>query len=78
MIKINIDSNSKAEKIMLALTPEVKATERFRSQVNIRRRDKTIILFFKAPDITSLRASVNSFSRWAWLLNQTLEALDTI
>ncbi|MEM2915499.1 MAG: KEOPS complex subunit Pcc1 [Candidatus Bathyarchaeia archaeon] len=77
IITVSIDSATKAEKIFAALTPESKATERFRSHVTIKKRGKTVILHFRAPDVTSLRASVNSYCRWTWLLNKTLEVLDS-
>ena len=76
IINISTDSAAKAEKISAALTPESKATERFRSHVTIKKKGKTVILHFRAPDVTSLRASVNSYCRWTWLLNRTLEVLD--
>lgn len=78
LIRINVKSAAKAEKIVDALIPESEATQKFRSQLSIKKHGSEISLIFKAPDISSLRASVNSFTRWVWLLNKTLETLDSM
>ncbi len=75
IINIDVESEAKAEKISSALILESKTTARFRSNVTIKKAGKTVKLYFEAPDITSLRASINSFCRWVWMLNKTLEVI---
>jgi tRNA threonylcarbamoyladenosine modification (KEOPS) complex Pcc1 subunit len=76
-VKFTFPDRRKAETVFIALKPEVYAARAFKSRVQVRLKDKTLILVFRAPTISSLRASINSFCRWVSQLQKVLELAES-
>ncbi|HID19233.1 TPA: hypothetical protein EYP27_06815 [Candidatus Bathyarchaeota archaeon] len=76
-VKFTFPDRRKAETVFAALKPEVYAARVFKSRVQVRLKDRTLILAFRAPTISSLRASINSFCRWVSQLQKVLELAES-
>ena len=62
--QIEFETHGIAEIILKSLEPEILSSPSQRSATNFKLTDKTLILEINAADVTSLRASVNSYLRW--------------
>ncbi|RLI14929.1 MAG: hypothetical protein DRO43_02690 [Candidatus Hecatellales archaeon] len=76
-VKFVFSSRRKAETVYAALKPEVYAARSFKSKVQIRLEGRTLTMSFRAPTLSSLRASINSFCRWVSQLQEVLELAES-
>lgn len=56
-----------AEVVIKSLEPEILTSPSSRTSTDFKLKDKTITINIRAVDVTSLRASVNSYLRWIML-----------
>jgi KEOPS complex subunit Pcc1 len=76
-IGIELPSEEQAKIVMRALRPEAESSPTRRSEVEIGLDGRKILLHFKAEDTTALRASVNSYTRWVKLIQDTLSKAES-
>ena len=77
-IRIEFPDENRAEIVFKALKPETETSPTQRSKVEIKRDEKTILLRFNAKDTTALRASINSYTRWAMVIEDVLSTLESL
>lgn len=63
-IEMKLDSADEAAIIYGALRPEFQSSPSSRSTMTMHHQDNILYLKFKAKDVTSFRASINSSIRW--------------
>ena len=63
-LALTFDSDQKAEAVYNAILPEVNTGPADRAKVLLHLDKNTLGIDIKAADSASLRASVNSYSRW--------------
>lgn len=56
-----------AEVVIKSLEPEILTSPSSRTSTDFKLKDKTITINIRAVDVTSLRASINSYLRWIML-----------
>lgn len=76
VLRIKCSSEREAEVISRAIRPETRAPVRYRSRVEVSRRNEDVILFFESKDTTSLRASINSYLSWLMALKNIYDFLE--
>ena len=76
-IHIHFPNEKRAKIVFEALKPETESSPSQRSKVEIMCEGRTIILRFKATDTTALRASINSYTRWAMLIEDALSKIES-
>jgi tRNA threonylcarbamoyladenosine modification (KEOPS) complex Pcc1 subunit len=64
-VSIDFPTESDAQAIASAMTPEMTAPRTTRASVRLTRRGKVTTIAFDARDLVALRAMVNSFLRFA-------------
>jgi len=72
-IHLELPSEKFVETLLKALLPETKKPATSRSKVNIRSEGKKLIIKVEAKDTSALRATLNSYLRWAALVRDTYE-----
>jgi len=77
-IRIELASEGRAKIVMKALRPETQNSPTRRSEVEIGLDGRKILLHFKAKDTTALRASINSYTRWVKLIENTLSEVESL
>lgn len=77
-IRVEFANQRLAAIVLEALKPETKTSPTQRSNVEIRRDGRMILLHFKARDTTALRASINSYTRWVMLVEDTLSRIRSL
>ena len=78
VVRLFFPSQKKSKIVLGALQPETKTIYTHRSRVFIKDRGKTLIIRFEAEDTSALRASINSFLRWAFLMKTVLNSVDKL
>lgn len=73
IIHLELPSEKLAETLLKALLPETKKPTTSRSIVNIRSEGKKLIIKVEARDTSALRATLNSYLRWAAVVRDTFE-----
>ncbi|MCS7120534.1 MAG: KEOPS complex subunit Pcc1 [Nitrososphaerota archaeon] len=68
LIQIYFPSKEDAIVAEKSLRPEERSLPSERSKVQIRRRGRKVTLYFESKDVPALRASINSFLCWMYLL----------
>jgi KEOPS complex subunit Pcc1 len=72
-IHLELSSETFVETLLKALLPETKKPATSRSKVSIRSEGKKLIMKVEARDTSALRATLNSYLRWAAVVRDTLE-----
>ncbi|RLI27314.1 MAG: hypothetical protein DRO52_00545 [Candidatus Hecatellales archaeon] len=72
-VRFTFKDKREAETVFKALKPEVQASRSFKSRVQMRLEGRSLTMVFRAPTLSSLRASLNSFCRWVSQLQRILE-----
>jgi len=75
LIKLEFPSEKETQVILEALKPEAESPATPRSNVRIRREASTLILSFEAKDTAALRASLNSYLSWLYMLKNIHDML---
>ena len=78
VVRLNFPSERRLEIVLGALLPETKTPPSFRSRVKVEGGGTTLTLSFEAPDISALRAAVNSYLRWVNLIIDSCLVLDSM
>jgi KEOPS complex subunit Pcc1 len=65
-----------AEIVIKSLQPEIVTSPSSRSSTDFNLKDKTLTINIQAVDVTSLRASVNSYLRWIMLSHDIMKLKD--
>ena len=68
LIKLEFPSEKEAQMFWEALRPETESPATPRSHVHIEKKGSLLIFHFEAKDTTALRASLNSYLSWLYLL----------
>ena len=78
VIEIMIEDEKVLNAVYCALLPETKKppTERSKSFVYLNETKKLIIVKIASRDLTSLRASINSYFKWLSAIINSLEVLE--
>ncbi len=76
VIRLSFSSVERSKNVFHALNPETKIILTPRSKVRIKRRGKNIILHFETKDTSALRASINSYLRFASLAKTVIDVVD--
>lgn len=74
-IRLSFPSKKRLNIALKALRPETMDSPTSRSRVKVEGKDKCLTLRFEAKDTTALRASVNSYLRWALLVNDVCSVM---
>ncbi|MCK4477980.1 hypothetical protein KAU88_05590 [Candidatus Bathyarchaeota archaeon] len=74
VIHFELASKKQLEILLNALMPETKKPATSRSKVSIKGEGKKLIIRIEAKDTSALRATLNSYLRWAALAKDTYEA----
>jgi len=77
-ITVEMGSAAKAKRAYQALLPETRSRVTGRSNVELKVKGSTLTLNLKASDLSALRASVNSYCRWASMLRQLLSSIESL
>ncbi len=72
-LALTFDSNEEAEAVYNAILPEVNTGPADRAKVFLHVDENTLGIDIKAEDSASLRASVNSYSRWINMAQSLME-----
>lgn len=75
VIHFEFPSKTQLEILLNALMPETKKPATSRSKVSIEGEGKKLIMRIEAEDTSALRATLNSYLRWAALVKDTYEAV---
>lgn len=75
-ITVDMGSAAKAKRAYQALLPETRSRVAGRSKVELKVEGSALTLNFRASDLSALRASVNSYCRWASMLRQLLSSIE--
>jgi len=75
IIKIKIPDKKVLESTLSALLPETIQPPTERSKSYIERKNQTLIIQIVANDLTSIRASVNSYLKWLVSISKSLEVI---
>ncbi|MFB0504644.1 MAG: KEOPS complex subunit Pcc1 [Candidatus Bathyarchaeia archaeon] len=76
-ICIDLPTERQAIVVLKALKPETETSPTRRSRVGIELDGRRILLRFEAKDTTALRASINSYTRWVKLIEETLSKVES-
>jgi len=76
-ICIDLPTERQAKVMLKALKPETETSPARRSRVGIELDGRRILLRFQAKDTTALRASINSYTRWVKLIEETLSKVES-
>lgn len=71
--QVEFEDTKQAEIVLKAIEPELVSSPSERSTVNLDLRGNLLCVDIQAKDTTSLRASVNSYTRWILL---SLDVID--
>jgi len=63
-VEIQMEDKKTADIIWNAIKPEIENSPSNRSKMEMKLKDKTIILKIKSKDATAFRAAINSTLRW--------------
>jgi KEOPS complex subunit Pcc1 len=74
-LRIEVSSESIADILYRALTPETESVPSDRASVNVSTSGSAIIVEIQAGDLTALRASMNSYLSW---ISGSLRVVDSI
>ena len=77
IVKVNLPSEKISKTIQKALEPETATSITNRSKIKLSREGKAVTFFFEAEDTTALRASMNSYLSWLYLLKDLCSSLET-
>lgn len=75
VIRLSFPSESLAEIVLKALTPEVRKFPSMRSRASLEKENTYLTLRIEAKDTVALRAAVNSYLRWTNSIVTVLETL---
>ncbi|MCW3985663.1 MAG: KEOPS complex subunit Pcc1 [Candidatus Bathyarchaeota archaeon] len=78
VIHFEFPSKKQLEILLNALMPETKKPATSRSKVSIEGEGKKLIIRIEAKDTSALRATLNSYLRWAALVKDTYEAVASL
>ena len=76
-IRIDLPTERQARVVLKALKPETETSPTPRSRVEIKLDGRKILLRFEAKDTTALRASINSYTRWVRLIEDTISKFES-
>ncbi|MEM2341957.1 MAG: KEOPS complex subunit Pcc1 [Candidatus Bathyarchaeia archaeon] len=68
ILRLEFPTEKEAEIISRSIWPETESAAKYRSKVKAIRESNRIMLIFESKDMTSLRASINSYLNWIMLL----------
>lgn len=71
--QIEFEDQKQAEIVMKALEPELDSSPSERSSVKLFRIENKMIVKIMAEDVTSLRATINSYLRWIILSKDIID-----
>ena len=77
-IKIVFNDPNASGAIYHALIPESKKAPTERSISKISRKNNTIIIHISTHDLTSLRASINSYFKWLKAIIESLKVISNV
>ncbi len=78
VIRLELPSKKQLEILLDALLPETRKPATSRSKVNIESQDRQLTIRIEAKDTSALRATVNSYLRWAALVKNIHEAAQSL
>lgn len=76
-IQIRFETEKQVESIFNALKPESRKSPSTRSQVEILKRKKDILLIIKAKDTVALRAALNTHLRFLKAWKKVIKIIET-
>jgi KEOPS complex subunit Pcc1 len=76
-VRLRFKSRQQLESVFKALKPETRTSLTERSKVKLTREGDSLNFIFEASDTSALRATINSYLRWALLTKDVLESLET-
>ena len=76
-IQIRFKTEKQAESIFKALKPESKKSTATRSEVEILKRKKDILLIIRAKDTVALRAALNTHLRFLKAWKKVIKIIET-
>jgi KEOPS complex subunit Pcc1 len=77
-VTLTFSSPNQLETIFHSLLPETKSIAMSRTSTSISKTDNSILLIFDAYDLSSLRASMNSYLSWAASLHRLMETISIL
>lgn len=78
LIRLELSSKRQLEILLKALLPETRKPTTSRSRISIEGKDKTLIIRIETKDTSALRATLNSYLRWAALAKDTYEFAEAL
>jgi len=78
VVHLGFASQKQSKIVFEALQPETRTISTHRSRVSIKGRGKTLMIRFEAEDTSALRAAMNSFLRWVFLMKTVLNSVDKL
>ena len=75
-ISIALESRRALEAALEALIPESIISSNPRSMIKIVQEDDILYMIFRATDTSALRASINSYLRFAFLSKRVIEIIE--
>jgi len=78
VIRLNFSSEKELNVILEALKPEIRAPPTDRSRVRVKGEGNSLTLDFEAADTSALRAAINSYLHWIYLMKTVLESVDEV
>ncbi len=66
IIRVSLCSTDSVSAAMSALQPELNTSQRF--SVDLRAENTDLIVVIRANDLSALRAALNSYARWLYLI----------
>ena len=78
VVRIRFLLEDKAKILFESLRPEAVSSINIRSRVRLSRECEELKMFFHAKDTAALRASLNSYLRWLYLLNNVYEIIKSM
>ena len=78
VVHLGFPSQKQSKIVLEALQPETRTISTHRSRVSTKGRGKTLIIRFEAEDTSALRATINSFLRWVFLMKTVLNSVDKL
>jgi tRNA threonylcarbamoyladenosine modification (KEOPS) complex Pcc1 subunit len=76
IIQLHNSSSKIAQTIHQALTPEIATSNLEDVHVTVQKIDNLLIFHFKSKNIATLRALINSYLRWVFTLNKSMNVLN--
>jgi len=77
IVRLKFPSRKHLETFAKALEPEVKKPATSRSEADIEKKEKSLILRIEARDTVALRATLNAYLRWINSIMNVFEVLES-